>query len=72
MLQLLVEGAHGGQLQDDGEGVGADADEGHDVRVPQVDEDVELLRSHSFSGVMILSFLDLQSGGVTRQVVKKV
>ena len=47
MLQPLVEGAHGGQLEDDGEGVGADADEGHDVRVPQVDEDVQLLGSYS-------------------------
>ena len=45
VLQPLVEGAHGRQLQDDGEGVGADADEGHDVRVPQMDEDIELLGS---------------------------
>ena len=49
-----VEGAGGGELEDDGERVGADADEGHDVRVAQVDQDVQLLlvaRGALFSAV---------------------
>ena len=41
--EARVERAGGGELEDDGERVGADADEGHDVRVPQVDQDVQLL-----------------------------
>ena len=43
VLQLLVQGSHRGQLEHYRERVDADPDEGNDVRVFQVNQDVQLL-----------------------------
>jgi hypothetical protein len=50
MLELLVQGSHGSQLQDDGQRVDADPDQGNDVRMLQVDQDVQLLPATDSKG----------------------